>query len=297
MTPAEESKLLAMRDYILKLANATSRYANSALIAQDTELRCNSFASRLNHEPEVGKNLKLIGDIELQKLGVVPVTVFLKTRSSEFTPRSSRLQSSRRSTYDSTGRTSLHSPSWAMNRISGVSADHNSAGTGPGTPFEDLRRRLATINGSTSSIAASQPQPRGVSTNIISPAPASTSSHRDTISGLPVLSAAMLDRPGSPAESVLSTANSANFRPMSMLQVGGDGQKAAPAVGQSKTNATGLLEAHSKLRSMEDSPDISGRSSPISMSGTLRGNYRQRVPSVLPISTYGACELHMMYSE
>jgi phosphoinositide-3-kinase regulatory subunit 4 len=224
------------------------------------------------------------------------VTVFLKTRSSEFTPRSSRLQSSRRSTYDSTGRISMHSPSWAMNRISSVSADHSSAGTGTGTPFEDLRRRLATINGSTSSIAASQPQlPRGVSTNTISPAPASISSHRDTISGLPVPSTAMLDRPGSPAESVLSTANSATFRPLSMLQVGGDGQKAAPAVGPSKTNATGLLEAHSKLRSMEDSPDISGRSSPISMSGTLRGNHRQRVPSVLPISTYGACEFQITY--
>lgn len=276
MTPTEESKLLAMRDYILKLANATS-----------------SFASRLNHEPEVGKNLKLIGDVELQKLGVVPVTIFLKTRTSEFAARSSRLHSSRRSTYDSVGsRTSTHIPTWGTNRISSASADHTSSGTGIGTPFEDLRRRLATINGSTSSIAASPPQPsRGVNANTLSPAVASTSSsHRDSTPGLPVPSASMLDRPGSPTESVQSTANSATFRPMNMLQVGGDGQKAAPAVGSSKMNATGLLEAHSKLRSAEDSPDISGRSSPVSMSATLRGSHRQRTPSILLISTYDGQE-------
>jgi phosphoinositide-3-kinase regulatory subunit 4 len=41
MTPSDESKLLAMREYILKFANATS-----------------SFASRLN-------NLKIIGSVEL----------------------------------------------------------------------------------------------------------------------------------------------------------------------------------------------------------------------------------------
>jgi phosphoinositide-3-kinase regulatory subunit 4 len=50
-----------------------------------------------------------------------------------------------------------------------------------------------------------------------------------------------------------------------------------------------LLEAHSKLRSAEDSPDLSGRSSPMSMSNTLRGSQRQRMPSILPISTYGTC--------
>ena len=178
---------------------------------------------------------------------------------------------------------------WGMNRISSSSADQSSVGTSIGTPFEDLRRRLATINGSTSSITVGQPQPpRSVNTNTISLAAASTSStHRDSVYSLPIPSASTIDRPVSPADSVLSTTNSATFRPLSMLQVGGDGQKAAPAVGSSKTNATGVLEAHSKLRSAEDSPDLSGTSSPMSMSNTLRGSQRQRIPSVLPISTYG----------
>lgn len=163
----------------------------------------------------------------------------------------------------------IHSPTWA-NRPS--IADHST----PGTPFEDLRRRLATINGSASSISASH-----VPRNTFSPVGGVPSALG--ISGLPTT----LERPGSPTESVVSTANSQGFRPLSRLQVGStDGQKAAPAVGSSRTNATGVLEAHSKLLS-EDSPDRSGRSSPMSMSMTLRPVQRQRVPSLLPISTYG----------
>jgi len=242
-----------------------------------------SFASRLNHEPEVGKSLKIIGDVELQKLGVVPETIFLKTRASDFGLRSSRLHSSRRSTYDSVG---SRSPIWGMNRITSASADHNSAGTTTGTPFEDLRRRLATINGSVSSVGASPPLPPRSASVSRAVAPVS-SSHHDSISNLPIPSTSILDRPGSPADSVGSTTNSATFRPLSMLQGGSDGQKAAPAVGSSKANATGLLEAHSKLRSAEDSPDLSGRSSPMSMSTTLRGSERQRMPPALSISTYG----------
>jgi phosphoinositide-3-kinase regulatory subunit 4 len=58
------------------------------------------------------------------------------------------------------------------------------------------------------------------------------------------------DRPGNPTESIISTTNSVYLGPASRLQVGStDGQKAAPAVGSSKTNAVGLLEAHFKIRS------------------------------------------------
>ncbi|RDB23837.1 Serine/threonine-protein kinase ppk19 [Hypsizygus marmoreus] len=261
MTSSEESKLLAMRDYILKLANATS-----------------SFASRLISDPETGRSLKVIGDVELQKLGVVPQTVFLKTRTSDFAPpRSSRIHSSRRSTFGDSGRTPILSP-----RLS--SADHSSAGT----PFEDLRRRLATINGSVSSVGLGHPSPRGTfSPTVGGPPTASTStSTNHNISGLPVTQ----ERPGSPTESILSTANSQTFRPTSRLQIGStDGQKAAPAVGSSRANATGLLDAHSKIIS-EDSPDLSGRSSPMSMSTTLRGPQRPRFPSIVPISTYDGQE-------
>lgn len=68
MTPSDENKLLAMRDYIIKLANATA-----------------SFASRISYgygEGDGGKSLESLkvigGHVELQKLGVVPQTVFLK---------------------------------------------------------------------------------------------------------------------------------------------------------------------------------------------------------------------------
>ncbi|KAG6826329.1 hypothetical protein H0H92_000291 [Tricholoma furcatifolium] len=255
MTLSEESKLLAMRDYILKLANSTS-----------------SFASRLQFDPEVAKSLKVTGDIELQKLGVVPQTVFLKTRTSDSMPPSSRITSySRRSiAQDSSGRrTPILSPT-SNNRI--ASADYSS-----GAPFEDLRRRLATINGSVSSVGLGPPPAR-------SPIAPSTSSTSHPISGLPTT----LERPSSPTESILSTANSQSYRTTSRLHIGStDGQKAAPAVGSSKTNVTGLLDTHSKIRP-EESPDLSGRSSPLSMSTTLRP--RTRVPSLLPISTYDGQE-------
>ena len=74
MTPRDESKLLAMRESILKLANATS-----------------SFASRLDYEPDTGHNFKIISTLAFQKLGVVPETVFLKARNADLNTRSSRL--------------------------------------------------------------------------------------------------------------------------------------------------------------------------------------------------------------
>ena len=255
MTQSDESKLLAMREYILKLANATS-----------------SFASRLNYEPDTGHNLKIIGSVEFQKLGVVPQTVFLKARNADLNARSSRLSSipSRRSVI-SPG-TSILSPS-RLHKLSMAES------TSTGAPFEDLRRRLATINGSTSSVSVAQNVPRDLR-NLSSPMASSSTSFATPTPPTP-------ERPGSPSESIVSTTNSVSFRPSSRLHVGStDGQKAAPAVGSSKTNAIGLLDAHSKMR-LDGSPDESGRSSPMSMSTTLRGPRITRPPSLLAISTYG----------
>ena len=95
---------------------------------------------------------------------------------------------------------------------------------------------------------------------------------------LPISTPSILERPWSPTESIVSTANSVSLRPSSRLHVGStDGQKAAPAMGSSKMNAIGLLEAHSKMRH-DGSPDESGRSSPMSTSTTLRG---PRIPHYL----------------
>jgi len=159
-------------------------------------------------------------------------------------------------------------------------------GPSSGAPFEDLRRRLATINGSANSL-------------IMPPAPAvsrdtrSAPSMPSQLNKVPIMSpeVAVLQRPGSPTESVLSTTGSAILRTTARgLHMGSFDQKAAPAVGSSKTNATGLLEPASKMRS-EGSPERSGRSSPTSVSGggTLRGvpQPRPRALSLLPISSYG----------
>lgn len=167
---------------------------------------------------------------------------------------------------------SRRSPNGGTPRVSRApSIDHGPSGA----PFEDLRRRLATINASgSSSSLASAARP-------ISQIP---SSPLDTSSvGLPPT----LERPGSPSESVMSNTNSSSFRPIHRLQVGStDGQKAVAAIGSSRANAIGLLEAPSKIHS-DGSPERSGRSSPHSLTSTIRGIHRHRVPSLVPISTYG----------
>lgn len=258
MTPSDETKLLALRDYTLKLANATS-----------------SFASRLINEPDTGQSLKVVGDVELQKLGVVPQTVFLKSRNSDGGGRYSRIPSvSSRRTNSVLSRTPIVSPS----RLNTLSSEHGSTGA----PFEDLRRRLATINASASSLSV--PTTPREARNAVSPV-----TNSSTTSLLPAGPSAgpPIDRPPSPSESIASTTNSMALGPPSRLHIGStDGQKAAPAVGSSKTNATGLLEAHFKMR-REGSPDGSGRTSPMSMSATVRGPRGLRNPSLLAISTYG----------
>jgi len=262
MTPSDETKLVAMRDYINKLANATA-----------------SFASRTNvyQEPDTGRSLQMIGDVELQKLGVVPHTVFLKSRSTELlgSGRSSKISiSSRRPGGGSTAsRTPILSPRTHRSSTADLG--------GAGAPFEDLRRRLATINGSASSVSISAANTPRDAKHALSPI---ANSSATSLSNEPNPSPSV-DRPPSPTESIVSTTNSVSLRPGGRLQIGSmDGQKAAPAIGSSKANATGLLEAHFKL----GSPDESGRSSPVSMSATLRPHRIPRVPSSLTISTYGS---------
>ncbi|KAI0050276.1 ARM repeat-containing protein [Auriscalpium vulgare] len=258
MTGTEEAKLMAMRDYILKLANAIS-----------------SFTMRLRLEDEA-ELLKTTNDVELQKLKVVPQTVFLKTRASDVASRSSRaVSSSRRSTMEFARSPLLDTP-----RMSRPGSVNDFA---PGAPFEDLRRRLTAINGSGTSLpSAIRDTPRITSVSAQSP----TLPTGPSMDDLPPV----FDRPGSPADSVFSNPNMPVNRAMQRFQVGStDSQKAAPAVGSSRANATGLLEATSKMRS-EGSPERSGRTSPVSVAGTVRGQQLRRPPSLLPISTYDGQE-------
>ena len=316
---------MAMREYISKLANATSRYVICSCYTNSI-LTLLSFSSRLNSELDKSMSLRIIGDIELQKLGVVPQTVFLRTRStvSEYASRASKVSAgitasagSRISTY-SPSRTPLTSPQKPVR----LSTDVTSTASNFGTPFEDLRRRLATMNGSASSLAtAHRIIPTSKDTkNTIPPVPAP---HTPLISAVPSMplpslsvssvaiphpglpgtvtpsTASTIDRPGSPAESLVSTVNSTSFRPLSRMQLSGsvipEWAKAAPAVGSSKTNAVGLLEAHSKyLRDTEGSPEKSFGSLPVSAATAMRP-HRSRQPSVQPISTYGALIYHSRF--
>lgn len=218
--------------------------------------------------------------IELQKLGIVPQTVFLRHRSDG--PRS-RLSSRRMSALGYPGK----SPIPGTPRSHRTRTPSVDIGPSSGAPFEDLRRRLATINGSANSLVIPQ-------TGAAPRDPRLTPSIPSQLNKVPIVSpevAILQQRPGSPTESVLSTSGSAVLRTTARgIHMGSFEQKAAPAVGSSKTNVTGLLEPASKMRS-EGSPERSGRSSPTSTSGggTLRGfpPPRPRALSLLPISSYG----------
>lgn len=269
MTSTEEAKLQAMKDYVVKLARAISRrafYHSRISIVVLTYIAKCSFASRVSIEVE-SDALKVTTTIELQKLGVVPQTVFLRTPDSDGRP--SRISAHRLNS-------DLRSPGTPRTHRT-LSIDHGPISAG--APFEDLRRRLALINNSANSLAVpGSREPR-------SPVPHPLSV--DT--GLPPLHVQpdlpQLERPSSPAESTVSTTNSSALRAMHRFPIG-DGQKAAPAVGSSKASATGLLEAHAQILS-EGSQSPSGRTSPVSVAGTIRGQERPRLPSIVPISSYG----------
>ncbi|KIK39151.1 hypothetical protein CY34DRAFT_14571 [Suillus luteus UH-Slu-Lm8-n1] len=194
MTSADE----AMRDYILKLASNAS-----------------SFASRARTEPELERNLRSMGDVEPQKLSVVPQTVFLKSKSSipDLTSKPSRLASYSRRPGNSPGR--LGTPSRAP------SVDHGA--TNPA--LEDLKRRLAAMNGSSSSLnLAANARERQAAQSPFLPPP----NLQPATLALPAHPGH--DRPSSPTDSVVSTTNSSTIRTAHRLHVGStDGQKAAPA--------------------------------------------------------------------
>lgn len=177
--------------------------------------------------------LQVIGHVELQKLGVVPQTVFLASRSNNYesTSRrvSERIEFARSTSFDPT------------------------AGA---APFEDLRRRLATINGSNTSLnpvgrERGSPLPQRLPTNV-----------QDLPPSVPM-------RPGSPTESIVSTANSISMKPRFGMGAY-DVVKAAPAIGSNKTVAVGLLEAPGRGAHDVES-ERSGVTSPVSFVQTARG--------------------------
>jgi len=235
--------------------------------------RSYSLRQKLDEESDI---LKTTAHVELQKLKVVPQTVFLKTRTIELTSRTSRLLPTPRQNTLELPR----SPRTDTSRLSRASsADYGFIDA----PFGDLRRRLTAINGSGVSLPSSLPH-RPSLVSVLNP-----SQPTGPLDDLPEVS----DRPGSPADSVLSGTNPPPLsRAMHRLHVGiGDGQKAAPAIGSSKANAIGHLEATSKMLH-EGSSEHSGRTSPVSAVGTVLGQNWRQPTSLAPISTYGRHTRH-----
>ncbi|CAE7123924.1 unnamed protein product [Rhizoctonia solani] len=259
MTPAEETKLLALRDYILKLANTIKSFT-----ARDKD---ENEAVNILHGPVA----------ELQKLGVVPQTVFVGTRTavseapSVYAPANS---TSRRSTLDVTPRPpQLLSPRGAHRAATDTSSRS-------GSPFaiDDLRRHLGQIEGSSHGLA--------VPGRVIG----RKDSHSSLASGSGVYSPLATDAasdaptldfsPSSPSESVsvLSGAQGNDMRRKHLRQLVQDGRGTAPAsIVSTKTVATGTLEAPLKP---SDIP-ASGRTSPAS---TVRGEQRPKLRSIGPSS-------------
>lgn len=190
--------------------------------------------------------LQSTGYIELQKLGVVLHTVFLESRDA------------------------LNSH---VQRISPKVTNHDQPGS---VPFEDLRKRLTTINGSNSSLNSLN-FARHRLTGGLSQRPPSPVAE-DLPSSMPL-------RSSSPSESTLSTSNSVSFRPrLSVNHL--EGVKAAPAVGSVQAIAVGKLETPGRSTSFEQG-EQSGWASP-SFTNTVR-----YVHSIRPLGHEG---LHALFN-
>jgi phosphoinositide-3-kinase, regulatory subunit 4 len=198
--------------------------------------------------------------VELQKLGVVPQTIFVGTRSSEASFRTGGRH------FNMEGRSPAVYGSPRISRAG--STEHINH-------LDDLRRRLVGINGSSSSLTHLADRERRASASSTRPSIVPSPVGPDPPTGVEQL------RPSSPTDSVVSSAvDGSSLRPRALIHVGStDNQKAPAAVGSVKTNAVGLLETPSVPRLGDDDLSASGRSSPVSNPGTLRAEHRTSLHS------------------
>jgi phosphoinositide-3-kinase, regulatory subunit 4 len=209
--------------------------------------------------------------VELQKLKVVPQTVFVGARPSE---SSSRTSLSRRLNTEGHGRGAAVYGSPRISRAGSIEHINH---------FDDLRRRLAVMNGSSSSLTHAPDGERRASSSTTRPSTVTSPIGQDPPHGAE-------PRSSSPTDSVVSSAvDGSSLRPRHLHVGSTDNQKAPAAVGSVRANAVGLLEAPIVSRLGEDDLITSGRSSPVSIAGTLRADYRSSLHSARPYSvTFGA---------
>ncbi|KAG8977762.1 Serine/threonine-protein kinase, partial [Tulasnella sp. 427] len=227
----DESKLISLREYILKLAMTTLSFQQrEKIIAPHSVLT-------------EGK------DVELGKLNVMPHTVFLGATDSRNQP-SNKL------------RTPIIGGTPRLSRLNSL----DPAITRDGTAVEDLRRRLTQLDGSTASLASASvssgargPGTRrtsmtSVSSALPSPFPTTSSAPHPPTS-------TSNGTPASPSESVMSTGIDVLRRKHQ--------RTATAVVGSVNANIAGVLETP-KLRTAQEEVLTSGRTSPVSMAGTVR---------------------------
>ncbi|KAG8950099.1 Serine/threonine-protein kinase [Tulasnella sp. 424] len=228
LSGTDESKLIALREYTLKLAMTTLSFQQREKIVAPHSILTE------------GK------DVELGKLNVMPHTVFLGSTDS----RSSRPDR-------------LRTPILGTPRISRLnSLDHT---TREGTAVEDLRRRLNQMDGSTVSLTSASvssgaraPGTRRTSmTSVSSALPSPLPSHMPP--------SPFDGTPASPSESVMSTGIDVLRRKHQ--------RTATAVVGSVNANIAGVLETP-KVRTAEEEALTSGRTSPVSVAGTIRGHHR-----------------------
>jgi phosphoinositide-3-kinase regulatory subunit 4 len=191
-----------------------------------------------------------MASISLQKLGVIPNTVFPGTQTSH---RSIALRAS-----------AIAEPMSHLEPLTPRAHEKSK----DAASLEDLRSKLSTIGGSSTSLntTLSQQERRNSLNTITARSPT-------------------LDR--SPPESVTS-GDPGSHKRRQRLQLSTD-SKAPPSVGSVRTNAVGLLEAASALRAVHEDTGTSGRSSPISQVGTLRTE--RKPPIFRAISSAGGKDL------
>ncbi|KAF8607280.1 ARM repeat-containing protein, partial [Ceratobasidium sp. AG-I] len=259
MSSAEEAKLVALRDYILKLSNAIK-----------------SFVARDKDEAEV-VDIMHSPIAELQKLGVVPQTVFVGTRAAV-----SEAPSIYAATSTATRRSTLDVTPLPHNlaALKGLRKGSTDVGSRSSSPFDDLRRHLGQMEGSSLGLGVPQ-NPRVVGRKDSQNSLASGSGVHSPVATDPASDTPSLDfAPASPSESVsvFSGAGGPDTRRKHLRHLVQDGQKAAPATAASvRTVATGTLETPQKFNEIP----ASGRTSPAS---TVRGEQRPRMRSVGPSS-------------
>ncbi|KAG8916361.1 Serine/threonine-protein kinase, partial [Tulasnella sp. 408] len=213
-------------------------------------------------------------DVELGKLNIMPQTVFLGTTESKGT-RPDRL------------RTPVLGGTPRISRLNSLDPS-----TGEGVVVEDLRRRLNRMDGSTASLnsvsvssGARAPGTRRTSMTSVSSA---LPSPLPNVSAIPHPPPSPFDgTPASPSESVMSTGIDVLRRKHQ--------RTATAVVGSVNANIAGVLETP-KMRTAEEEALTSGRTSPASMAGTVRGQHRaaSRISSARPTTTYGKYILHSL---